>query len=154
MEVTLESQWEVLPGRGVGPLLFGMKQVDVEKILGVVPGIHTPDPDGDICLHYDELGIWLYLDSDDDLRLTIMELSARSFCHIGGHSLSGLSETDAKQAFSNGGVIFDSCEQDVDEVEWISSSHGVSLYCKDSQVLGMSMNVCFDEDDEPIWAFP
>jgi tetratricopeptide (TPR) repeat protein len=149
-----ESQWAVLPGRGLGPVLFGMKQADIEDVLGVFRGILTMDFDGDICLHYETLGIWLYLDSDDDLRLTIIELSTRTPCHIEGHNLSGLSEIDAKQAFTKIGVEFDACKHDVDEIAWESSSHGVSLYSWEGQVLGMSMNVCYGEDDEPIWAFP
>lgn len=148
------ADWIIVPGRGVGPVLFGMRKQDVEKVAGSPSQILAPDDDGDVCLRYDDLGMSLYLDADDELRLSIIELVAEPHFRIGDRSLLGLSEAEAKVAFAADGVRFESDETCGDEVEWKSSKHAVSLYCVGGRATGVSMNVLFGEDDQAQWPFP
>lgn len=132
-----------------------MKRAEIETCLGEPDRVSAPDPEGDVHLCYDELGLDLCLDADDNFRLSMVEIRASSHSYVAGTTpIDGLSETAAKRLFTSLGVRFDSSETCAGEVAWSSSSSALSLYCEEGEVTGLSMSVPYDAGDEPKWPHP
>jgi hypothetical protein len=80
--------FDVLPGKGFGPLRFGMTQAAAEEILGKAPRTDSYDEGEDSSLTWDypDVGIALFFDQTYEFRLSSIEiefvLSARLFGEI------------------------------------------------------------------------
>ncbi len=90
---------EIIPGRGLGELLFGATFQETRAILGDPDDIgrseFDDDEDGEISVSevwtYGDLGICAHFDDDDDFRLGMLSVSTKNF------SLEGLSLMEKKE---------------------------------------------------------
>ena len=80
----------VLPGIGLGPLRFGMSQEDIEGILGKAEDLHLMDHDS-VHLYYPGRGITLFLDREEDWRLSGIEINSRCRCTLFSQDIFSMS---------------------------------------------------------------
>ncbi len=76
------ESYEIIPGRGVGNILLGMNKKDVEKILGQPDEkeeVTHDEGDTSCTYYYDDLGINLSFESDDDDRLSYISFDGEEF---------------------------------------------------------------------------
>lgn len=76
------ENYEIIPGKGVGNILLGMKRADVEKILGKpddMEEITYDDGETSITYYYYDLKIDLTFESDDDERLSFISVEGEDF---------------------------------------------------------------------------
>ena len=78
---------EVFPGRGSGPIFFGMKVNDVEGILTRASEASVIDGGDEWTLSLRYPGLILFFDQSEDFRLTAIEAEEESECHLFGEPL-------------------------------------------------------------------
>ena len=125
---------EILPGKGFGPLRFGMTIGDVSQILG------RPEQ-GSVLDLFDEWslvlrfrGLDLFFDQSEDFRLSSVEANERSNCILFGEILvpshpSQASRSPSKGARTAEGVeIQETRNEDLEEVALRIPSIGITFY--------------------------
>jgi len=76
------ENYEIIPGKGVGNILLGMKKEAVEKILGQPDDkedITYDDGETSITYYYYDLKMDLTFESDDDNRLSFISVEGEKF---------------------------------------------------------------------------
>lgn len=89
---------EIVPGKGLGELKFGMSRDEVLSLLGKPDDVDTYDDDeiedeGSESWHYDDLEISLSFDEEEDWVLTTIAVSNPSHTFM-GHELIGLRKSE------------------------------------------------------------
>ena len=89
--MTETSPWrpyEIKIGLGLGSIDFGVTMEKVQRELGSC-GEERVFDDGDKHLYFDDLGLAFFFSADDGNRLSSIEASDRSRCHLCGRRLFG-----------------------------------------------------------------
>jgi hypothetical protein len=76
------DNYRITPGKGVGNILLGMKQPDVEKIMGKPDDKEVTeyeDGENSCTYYYFDLEIDLTFESDDDYRLSFISIESEKF---------------------------------------------------------------------------
>ncbi len=149
--------WNVVPGRGVGPALFGMQVPDIVKVLGQPRKQYPLDIDGNLQICYGG-GLHLHFDGSEDLRFVSLEVDDPLSFVVAGLRTVGLSASEWLRELEGQGISLATRNVVFDETEFSDStsdnSHCISLYVVAEKVSGLSMRVPYGPDDEPIWSFP
>ncbi len=140
--------WAVMPGRGVGPVRFGMGESDITALLGV-PLRAEVTPEGDRWLAYE--GLDLHFHAEEGFRLASIELSAPSESTVSGHRLLGAPDGEWQEAFRQLGVRFTRVRRVEAEQEWESADGSSSVYSEEDRATAIMLCVCRDDRGEPIW---
>ncbi len=107
----MNNKFDIVPGIGLGDIKFGMTQAKVLKILGPADSTETVeylknDPDITESWMYEELGVELNFNSDEDFLLTSIVVESDAHMLYGasliGESLDGLIQFRFKR-----GCIYD-----------------------------------------------
>jgi hypothetical protein len=148
-------------GQGIDDeLLFGMRFDAVKKILGVpneVDNSRLEDDEGEtVAWIYDDLGMTLFFDEEDEWRLGTIEVDDKEYS-LNGDKLLGRSFLDVKRTLENMGLGEIKEETfDIDETDGVDSR---LLFSEDKCVnVWFESNVCcviqwsaFWQNGKQIW---
>lgn len=114
---------ELHPAKGIGPILFGMKQTQVEAILGK-PSKQFKDEDKNLILVYNEMKLRLTFYEDEEFRFGYL-ISADPNLTLSGLALVGKTVTDAKEHLTHSSFKvwevehFDTADNHFNEANWL-----------------------------------
>lgn len=145
-------------GKGFDKIKLGMKEADVEKILGEPDDIdEIVYPDGEVSktYTYDELGFDLTFESDNDNRLSYISFFDDQF-HIMGKIKIGISkdkikELTKKTEFSEP-ILEDLSDEEFPDNELMSFDHeNLNLWFTQETLDEIQIGPKWKDDDTPIW---
>lgn len=148
---------EILPGKGLGELKFGMSRDEVLSVLGKPDDVDTYDDDeiedeGSESWHYDDLEISLSFDEEEDWVLTTIAVSNPSHTFM-GHELIGLTKSELLAVLEsleiNNLDIEDWSSEEVPNHLLISSNDlQVNFWLEDEIVSEIQWGAFVEEDDD------
>jgi hypothetical protein len=145
-------------GKGFDKIKLGMKEADVEKILGEPDDIdEIVYPDGEVSktYTYDELGFDLTFESDNDNRLSYISFFDDQF-HIMGKIKIGIrkdkiKELTKKTEFSEP-ILEDLSDEEFPDNELMSFDHeNLNLWFTQETLDEIQIGPKWKDDDTPIW---
>ncbi len=152
------ENYEIIPGKGVGNILLGMKRDAVEKILGQPDDkedIKYEDGETSVTYYYYDLKIDLTFESDDDERLSFISVEGEEF-HIKNQIKIG--DTKEKVISSCKLLSFSiSEEEDMsndDEPTQILvalDEENINFWFTDNTLDEIQLGPFWQDDDTPIW---
>ena len=141
-------------GRGIdGELLFGMRFDAVKKIIGDPDEVDNSQLDGDdgetIAWIYDDLGITLFFDEEDEWRLGTIEVDDEEYS-LNGERLLGRSFSEVKRTLQNMGIgKIEEEKFDPEETDGINSR---LLFSEEKCVnIWFEDDVCVNIQWSPFW---
>jgi len=148
---------EILPGKGLGELKFGMSRDEVLSVLGKPDDVDTYDDDeiedeGSESWHYDDLEISLSFDEEEDWVLTTIAVSNPSHTFM-GHELIGLTKSELLAVLEsleiNNLDIEDWSSEEVPNHLLISSNDlQVNFWLEDEIVSEIQWGAFVEDDDD------
>ncbi len=151
---------EIVPGRGLGKLLFGMDRDEVMAIAGKpdevenVPGFEEEVNDELESWHYDELEYSLVFDADYDWKLVSIAVSDPFFT-LFGESVVGMSKEDCLDFLEKHNVpvtnvedVSDDENPDMELVE--AESEGLMIWFADGEAIEIQFLPEVEEDGETL----
>lgn len=142
---------EIKPKYGAGPLLFGMKQTDVEKILGK-PNKQFLDEEQNVIYVYYAQKVRLTFYADEDFRLGYFIVSHPDFT-LFGQKILGRNVSEVRQELENKGLRswekeeFDLAENYFNEENWLI------LQAEYDEILKIEIGAVIKNADEFDWKF-
>jgi len=136
--------------KGIADLLFGMKQQDVEKLIGK-SDLHFKDDDNNAIHVYNKLKLRLTFYEDEGFRLGYV-ISANPELELDGHPLIGKTVETIKEnlpkSFKTWEVErFDLATNHFNEANWLILQEEFGIVAK------VEMGAVFNDKDEVEWAF-
>ncbi|NJO88476.1 MAG: hypothetical protein HC831_05540 [Chloroflexia bacterium] len=149
---------EIVPGRGVGEILLGMTQNQVENIIGKPDEIEEVDyEDGEsaITWFYYDLQIDLNFESEDDLRLSFISVENEKYS-LGGKIKVGMDKASVLAACKALNLsepeIEDFSSEDVPDQELIGlEKENLNLWFTDGKLDEIQFGPFWKDDETPIW---
>ncbi len=149
---------EIVPGRGIGEILLGMTQEQVEKIVGKPDEIEEVDyDDGEsaITWFYYDLQIDLNFESEDDLRLSFISVENENYA-LGGKIKVGMDKASVlaacKELNLSDPEIEDFSSEDVPNQELIGlEKENLNLWFTDGRLDEIQFGPFWKDDETPIW---
>lgn len=148
---------EIVPGKGLGELKFGMSRDEVLSVLGKPDDVDTYDDDeiedeGSESWHYDDLEISLSFDEEEDWVLTTIAVSNPSHTFM-GHELIGLTKSELLAVLEsleiNNLDIEDWSSEEVPNHLLISSNDlQVNFWLEDEIVSEIQWGAFVEDDDD------
>ncbi|TWI75534.1 hypothetical protein LZ24_00581 [Desulfobotulus alkaliphilus] len=143
----------LIPGKGVGGLVFGMLEDQVEALLGEADFKDIID-DGDSgktrVLYYFDQGLTLYFDEEDAFRFGCFEVESMAF-DLFGENIARLPKKKLKNFLQKNNIheIFEEKdeEQDFFDIDALSAT----FYFEFDTLISVQMGFFTDEKDQPIW---
>lgn len=149
---------EILLGKGLGDVRFGMGVREVEDILGRAPEADYYDDGGErtIALRYN--GLSMFFHQSDDFRLSVIEVDQSFECCLFGSQLFPSNRDEVlnllrREFFGNElGRLEESRDEDLDEASLTVHSLWVTFYFDLSGLLQeVNWSVFVDQNDEVAW---
>jgi hypothetical protein len=152
------ENFNIIPGKGVGNVLLGMKASEVEKILGTPDDkevLEYDDGENSITLYYFDLQIDLTFESDDDDRLSFISVENEKFS-IAGKVKIGQSKEEVKnhcKALSySEPELEDMSSDDVPNQELLSfDNENINFWFTDNELDEIQIGPFWKDDETPIW---
>lgn len=154
-------KFEILPGRGVGPILLGSSRREVEQVLGTPNRVETDEGPEDAeepvrseSWHYERAGISLYFDEDAEFRLGLIDLDVLE-ASIRGVRPVGLEIDEAQKLFQdNPGFELEEEFSGTGRAVYELPGTSVSLWFQDGVCDSVQVAVPIAEDGEYLWPNP
>jgi hypothetical protein len=152
------DNYEIIPGKGIGNILLGMKIADVEKILGKPDDkevIEYDDGENSCTLYYFDLQVDLTFESDDDDRLSFISIENEQFS-IGGKVKVGQSIDEVKNLCKtlNFGEpeLEDMSSDDAPNQKLLSyDDENINFWFTDNSLDEIQIGPYWKDDETPIW---
>jgi hypothetical protein len=152
------ENFEIIPGRGVGNILLGMNKKDVEKILGKPDDIEkmTHDDGGTSSIYYyDDFGLNLSFESEDDFRLSYISFDGEEF-HLKnkikiGESSENLIKICKELSFSEPEVEDMSKEGFPNQISVSFEKENIIFWFTDNVLDEIEIGPFWLDDDSPVW---
>ncbi len=150
--------WPIVPGSGLGPIRFGLSREEVAKMMGESGDLSFFE-DGDFHLNYDHLGVFFFFPSDDNGKLTGIEVDRGFSCTLWGRDVWHLGRKGIlRQLRAAHGHCESNQEELVVEIEDAlqvsvrDPSNAVTFYFDRSVILqSINWGVIVGPDDEIVW---
>jgi hypothetical protein len=152
------ENYKIIPGKGIGDILLGMKIADVEKILGKPDDkevVEYEDGENSCTLYYFDLQVDLTFESDDEDRLSFISVENEQFS-IEGKIKVGQSKEEVKNHCKALGFsepeLEDMSSDDVPNQELLSLDHeNINFWFTDDQLDEIQIGPFWEDDETPIW---
>lgn len=154
---------EIVPGRGFGPVLFGMTVDEAEAALGPIVDSSLHDEGDARSLHvaYQDLGIHLFFEEEEggEFRLYSIELDDACPCDLFGEPLFPKTRTEITQLLERHLTAADlehieeETDEDVEEirVEVVALGLTFSFDQSSEELVQVGWGALFDENNEVLW---
>lgn len=144
---------EILPGKGVGPLRFGMTPEQVAELLGE-PSKLVLDNEGDKTATYIQQGLDLDFRASDGFRLVSISVRAINVT-IDGAGMATMSQQQIGEAFMKHGFSFYNPTMAFEgKEEWWTTKEGpgslIVRFSDKGHLLAVVVMMAW-ENDEPVW---
>lgn len=157
----------ILPGVGLGSILFGMMETEVNAILGEPSSREQFEDDdvadiGDVDVCYRELGIVLFFHAEEENRLSSLEIDSRCECRLFGFDPFSLTKAALIELLSSRSIPGHGRKEEAPTEEdcvfqtAVNFCHlGMTLYFgEDEKLEDIMWGVLVDENDEIVWPRP
>ena len=152
----METSWNVIPGKGIGNILFGIGKERLVELLDEPDALDTTDEEGDICDHYyyDDLDIAFTFSSAEPDKLLVITIGNPQYL-IAGKLHAGMEMDEALLIIKELGWE----EPDVETVEandliYNYGDTGVDVWFEDGVLTGFQLTPQWKNDDEIAWPSP
>jgi hypothetical protein len=151
---------EIIPGKGLGELRFGMTSQAAEHILGEAPESKFEDdgPDSYGLLAYRDRGIFLHFDQAEDFRLCTIEVQSRPGFILFGQPLFPRNEEEVMSLLKRGttpagleGVKETDMPNIGERSIFVPSLAGTFYFDESGQLQSFQWETFTDAHDERIW---
>lgn len=150
---------EIIAGKGIGNILFGMERDDVEKQLGspnAIDDLVYENDDEIEVWHYDDEGLSLSFNEEDEWKLYTISVTNESYS-FKNEFLIGKLMTDVRNRLIELGVddleIEDySTEEDPNHVLLRSDELGINFWFENDILTEIQWNPRLDDEGCVIWA--
>jgi hypothetical protein len=151
---------QIVPGKGLGDIQFGMLREDVQKLLGDPDEVETQvhdEEEEDIteAWHYDELEVSLSFEKVEDWRLCTIAVSNED-ATLEGHEIIGLSKSELLEVLKKLGMK-ELTEEDWSSAEapdyWSVTSEADEMvfWIEDDVVMDIQWGPLFVDEDTINW---
>jgi hypothetical protein len=152
------ENYNIIPGKGVGNILLGMKMDDVEKILGKPDDkevIEYDDGEKSCTLYYNDLMADFTFESDDDYRLSFISVENEEF-NIAGKIKVGLSKDEVikicKSLNYSEPELENMSNEDIADQELLSyDKENLNFWFTDNTLDEIQIGPFWQDEDTPIW---
>jgi len=152
------DNYEIIPGKGIGNILLGMKIADVEKILGKPDDkevIEYDDGENSCTLYYFDLQIDLTFESDDDDRLSFISIENEQFSIENkvkvGQSIDEVKSLCKTLSFSEP-ELEDMSSDDAPNQKLLSyDNENINFWFTDNSLDEIQIGPYWKDDETPIW---
>jgi len=152
------ENYKIIPGKGIGNILLGMKAADVEKILGQPDDkeiIEYDDGENSCTLYYFDLEVDLTFESDDNDRLSFISVENEQFS-IEGKIKVGQSKDEVKKLCKELGYsepeLEDMSNDEVPNQELLSfDQENINFWFTDDKLDEIQIGPFWKDDETPIW---
>lgn len=140
---------DIVPGLGVGRLLFGMNEGAAVDLLG--PPKEREVIENEATLLYESPPLVLTFAEEDDYRLSIIEIEGTEGFTLCGKPIPS-EEGSFVASLEEYGMEF-SCQDILDERLYESKDASVSLFfdAESGDFIAISLGPSFDADDQAVW---
>jgi hypothetical protein len=154
---------EIVPGRGFGPVLFGMTVDETEAVLGPIVDSSLHDDGVDRSLHvaYQDVGIHLFFEEEEggEFRLYSIELDEACPCDLFGEPLFPKTRAEIGELLERHLPAADledveeETNEDAQEIRFEVLTLGItfSFDLESEELVQVGWGALFDENNEPIW---
>lgn len=152
------ENYKIVPGKGIGNILLGMKRAEVEQILGSPDDkeiIEYEDGENSCTYYYFELEIDLTFESDDDDRLSFISVESEKFS-IEGKIQVGLTKQEVidlcKQLKYSEPEIEDLSTEEMPDQELLSlEAENINFWFTDDRLDEIQFGPFWKDDETPVW---
>jgi hypothetical protein len=152
------KNYEIIPGRGVGNILLGMKMKDVENILGQPDDkeeITYDDGETSCTYYYYDLKMDLTFESDDDNRLSFISVEGEEFNLKGkikiGETKENVIQYCRELAFSLPEEEDMSSDDVPNQILVALDNENINFWFTDNKLDEIQLGPFWKDDDTPIW---
>jgi len=154
---------EIVPGRGFGPVLFGMTVDEAEAVLGPIVDSSLHDDGGERSLHvaYQDVGVHLFFEEEEggEFRLYSIEVDEDCPCDLFGEPLFPRTRDEVGDLLGQNLTAADleNVEEETDEdaeelrLEALTLGMTFSFDSSSEELVQVGWSVLFDENDEVLW---
>jgi len=154
---------EIVPGRGFGPVLFGMTVDEAESVLGPIvdSSLHDDGVERSLHLAYQDVGVHLFFEEEEEgeFRLYSIEVDEDCPCDLFGEPLfpKTRGEVDALLRRNLTAGDLEDIEEEADEdagelrVEALGLGMAFTFDLSSEELIQAGWSVLFDENDEVLW---
>jgi hypothetical protein len=154
---------EILPGRGFGPVLFGITVDEAEAVLGPIVDSSLHDDGVDRSLHvaYQDVGIHLFFEEEEggEFRLFSIEVDEACPCDLYGQPLFPKTHAEVGELLGrllNADDLEDveeETDEDAEEIRLDVPALGMtfSFDLSSQELVQVGWGALFDENNEAVW---
>jgi hypothetical protein len=154
---------EILPGRGFGPVLFGITVDEAEAVLGPIVDSSLHDDGVDRSLHvaYQDVGIHLFFEEEEggEFRLFSIELDEACPCDLFGEPLFPSTRAEVGELLGRHLTAADleeveeEIDEDAEEIRFEVLTLGMTFTfdLSSQELVQVGWGALFDENNEAIW---
>jgi hypothetical protein len=152
------ENYKIIPGKGIGNILLGMKIADVEKILGQPDDkevIEYDDGENSCTLYYFDLQVDLTFESDDDDRLSFISVENEQFS-LEEKIKIGQSKEEVKSLCKTLNYsqpeLEDMSSDEIPNQELLSyDNENINFWFTDDKLDEIQIGPFWKDDETPIW---
>jgi hypothetical protein len=149
----MNTSVNLLPGKGMDDLFFGMDETHIEKKLGS-PDFKEVFEDKEFgktrVLYYFDQGLTFYFDEEDDFRLGCLEVDAMAFS-LWGENIARISKKKLKKFLSEKGITEIEEEKDEHQDALVAEVLSATFYFEFDTLISVQLGVNTDEEENPLW---
>jgi len=154
---------EIVPGRGFGPVLFGMTIDEAEAVLGPIVDSSLHDDGVDRSLHvaYQDVGVHLFFDEEEggEFRLFSIEVDEACPCDLFGEPLFPKTRAEVDEllrrhlAAADLEHVEEETDEDTEETRFEVVTLGMTFSFDQSseELVQVGWGALFDENNEVLW---
>jgi hypothetical protein len=154
---------EIVPGRGFGPVLFGMTVDEAEAVLGPIVDSSLHDSGEERSLHvaYQDVGVHLFFEEEEggEFRLYSIEVDEDCPCDLFGEPLFPKTRDEVGDLLrrhltaADLANVEEETDEDAEEIRFEVFALGMAFsFDRPSEALTqVGWGVLFDENDEALW---
>ena len=150
------ENWHVIPGKGMGNILFGISKKKLVELLDEPDALDTTDEDGDICEHYyyDDLDVAFTFSSAENDKLLVITIGNPQYL-VADKLHTGMEMPEALRMIKE----LDWEEPEIEEVEkdnfiYNYGDTGVDVWFEDGVLTGFQITPQWKNDEEIAWPEP
>ncbi len=148
---------EILLGQGFGDIKFGMLQTEVEAVLGKPDDVEEYNHEDEgtcVTLYYDEMGVDLAFESDDDFKLCHLAVADKIYS-IKDKIKVGMPKNDTLNACIELGFSKPEVETTDSEGTVVSlfefDKESLNLWFEDSVLIEIQFGPYWSDDETIVW---
>jgi len=152
------ENYKIIPGKGVGNILLGMRRKDVEKILGQPDDkeeITYDDGETSCTYYYFDLQMDLTFESDDDDRLSFISVEGENFNLMDkikiGESKEKVIQHCKELSFSLPEEEDMSSDDVPNQILVALDNENINFWFTDNKLDEIQIGPFWQDDDTPIW---